>query len=228
LNVDVNFTFDHLNDYDYPSFEVFYASGVTNALVVNYTFQGTDSFGSGNSYISDGAAGGSTGIFVPMPNVFTDISYYTSGIQIYDGVGAQVSNQFIFDVDGQGSQIVLWRDLNAVVNDTTSFDGGPGVFVGDSVNTWIPDTFVDDAIGVTDLGSTGTMIWNEGVVDFGLGVSAQSSVNGVYSWLNVTAGGEGISAGGDFGTTYYYDYPGTTGLTVNQLNVTEESLGANM
>src|SRR5208282_4414708 len=80
LNVDVNFTFDHLNDYDYPSFEVFYASGVTNALVVNYTFQGTDSFGSGNSYISDGAAGGSTGIFVPMPNVFTDISYYTSGI----------------------------------------------------------------------------------------------------------------------------------------------------
>lgn len=229
LVVDVNFTFDHLNDYGYPSFDVFWAQGVGNPVYVNNTYEGTDSVVSRNSYIFD--AGSPSGILTPAPALFLNKGYYTSGINIYNGVGDHVTNQELFPVSGMGSRIILWEDSNALVNATLSLDGGMGVWVGNSHGTSVTKTTsAFGATGVTDIGSTGTTVWNLEVAFGALGIESLSAHSSTYSFVNATLGSEGISAGADYGpsvTSYYY-LPGTTGLTVNDLNVTDGSLGANI
>ena len=66
----------------------------------------------------------------------------------------------------------------------------------------------------------------------GYGVEAFSSVDGAFSWINVTDGGVGVVAGVDYGPSVnydtYYDLPGTIGLAVNELNITSGAVGASM
>ena len=226
LVIDVNFTFDHVNDYDYPSFVVLYASEVTGTLVVNNTYIGSDSAVSGNSYIGDYVRP-LGGIFTPPPAVYIDIGPYTSELDIFSGAGAIVTNQELFSIDNGGSQINFWKESDASVNDTLSFESYYGVWVGDSVDTVVTNTTAFLGYGVSDYGSTGTQVTYLLAVE-ATGIEAFSAYDSVYTDINATEGSLGILAGYNEGTTYYYDLMGTVGLTVNNLNVTYESLGGEM
>ena len=230
LVVDVNFTFNRLNDWGYPSFEVFMTQGVTVPVNVNNVIQGMDS-PSGNFYITDYNYP-PTGFLEPNPLIVGSLMNYTAQINIYGGTGDLVTNQTSFYVSGQGPMIVLWQDTNVVAyNDTSTFDGS-GIFVGDSVGTTVQQMQVTyGALGVQDIGSFQTLVWNLSVND-SLGIEALSSSGGTYSWINVTNYGMGIEAGADFGSgvyyDHYYDLPGTTGVTINELNSTYGAEGFNI
>ena len=231
LTVNVNSSFNHLNDYDYPSFEVASFVGLTQVVnVSDILLQGVDS-GTHTYYISDNAI--STGLLTPGPNLaFGGASepLFTSEVQMFGDVGNQLYDEILVSAFNENTNVVFWHDLNAHTNETLSADNG-FLFVGDSVGTTVLNSEeLDTNGGIVDIGSTHTAVWGSLVVS-ALGIEALSSHNGVYSWINVTVGGEGIAAGQDFGggVNYdqYYDLPGTTGVAVNQLNVTDEALGAN-
>jgi len=254
VTVNANFTFAHLNDWLFPSFEMFQSVGV-NDVVVDDSYLGTDSYNSGNSYIWDGSAG-SAGFFVPSPILFLDGGGYTSGINIFYGANDQVQDQELMTIgyllsDGYGDfntlglsgyQLTLWGDSHAWVNDTLSGSvftapDNMGIFVGKSVDTLVTNTTTDyESVGVTDMTSTGTVVWNVNAFDLSVGVEAYGSVGGTYSWINASygffAGATGIETGYDFGpdTLYQsiYYIPGTIGLTINDLNATYDSFGANI
>ncbi len=235
LTPNVNFTFDHVNDYGFPTFMVFYASGVTNELVVNGVYIGSDSAVSGNSYIYDSVRP-ITGVWEPNPEVFLDVGAYTSGIEIFDGANAQVLNQELFGdapvYFNFGSMLDFWRESNAYVNDTLSIEGGAGVWVGDSVDTLVTNTTaVIEATGVQDVGSFSTTVTYVFAGLLAVGIEAYGSYNGVYSWVNATEESIGVEAGYDaafYGLSPYYTEPGTYGLTANELNATYDAFDAEL
>jgi Thermopsin/Periplasmic copper-binding protein (NosD) len=225
----INFTFNHLNDYGYASFVLFMTQGVTDPIQVNNTYQGVDS-SVGNFYFSDYALPPEQGLLVPGPAIY-EIPFGTSGINIYDGLNDVVTDQ-VTAAAGYGLQIVLWHDTDAQVAGIVSELGSAGVWVGDSVGTVVQDVEVSTgATGVTDLGSTGTSASAIFVVG-ALGVEGLSSSGGTYSSIYVESGGFGVSTGADYGAgadydPYYY-LPGTTGLVVSSIVAYNGSVGANI
>jgi parallel beta-helix repeat protein len=256
VTVNANFTFAHLNDWLFPSFEMFQSVGV-NDVVVDDSYLGTDSFVDGNSYIWDGAAGSAfAGFFVPSPILFLDGGGYTSGINIFYGANDQVQDQelitlgyllsdgygYFSNLGASGYQLTLWGDSHAWVNDVISGSvftrpDSMGVFVGMSVDTRVTNVTTDyESVGVTDMVSTGTVVWNVNAFDDSVGIEAYGGGGGTYSWINASygffAGATGIETGYDFGPgalyQSIYDIPGTVGLTINDLNATDDSIGANI
>lgn len=231
LTVDVNMTFNHLNDYGYPTFVLLMAQDVTHAIYVNNTYQGPDS-PTGTYYLYDFATP-PTGILVPGPDNSTSLPMYTSGIAIYDGTNDRITNQTLA-AEVYGLQIVLWQDTNARAYDLTSFLFSSGVWVGDSVGTtvWNVSVFYGGT-GITDIGSSGTTGSDLTVVGApSLGVEGLSSSGGTFSDLLVLNGGTGVSTGENYGPEAdydpYYYLPGTTGLVVRDLRIVDGSLGANV
>ncbi|MCI4325693.1 MAG: thermopsin [Thermoplasmata archaeon] len=232
LVVNMNFTFDHVNDYGYPTFVVLMTQGVTNPVYVNNTYEGSDSAG-GNFFIYPFAPSGSTGILVPAPATSTSVPFFTSGINIFGGVNDRITNQTAA-AEGYGLQIVLWGDSNAWVSNINSLYRGAGVWVGDSSWTTVTDVVATTGgTGITDIGSTHTTGSAIEVVGFGsLGVEGLTASFGTFSDILATDGGTGVSTGADYGASAAYDsyyyLPGTTGMTVTGLLAANDSLGANL
>jgi len=229
LVVNINFTFDHLNDYGYASFVLFMTQGVTDPIDVNNTVQGVDSTG-GNFFFADYSLPPEQGVLYPGPAIY-EIPYGTSGINIFDGLNDGVTNQ-VTAADGYGLQVNLWHDTDAQVADIVSVLGSAGVFVGDSVGTVVQDVVVAEfATGVTDMGSTGTTavyILAAGAT----GVEGLSSADGTYGYIYAENGATGISTGADYGAgadydPYYY-LPGTTDLLFGNVYAYNNSVGANI
>jgi hypothetical protein len=236
LVVNLNASFNHLNDYGYPTFVLFMSQSVTQPIEVNNTYEGSDS-PSGNFYFLDYSPTGSSGILVPGPAVTGSLPYYTSGINLYDGVDDQVTDQVLAG-ESYNLQVVLWQDTNAWVSDVTSEYVGPGVWVGDSVDTTVENELVESGgTGINDIGSSGTTGWNLAVNgsyfgDRSTGVEGLSSSDGTFSWINVTNGALGVTTGADYGAgsdndAYYY-LAGTDGMDVNELSASNYSWGANV
>jgi Thermopsin len=234
LVVNINSTFNHLNDYGYPTFVLFMAVGVTQAITVSNIYQGYDS-PTGNYYFYDFGSSASTGIAVPGPAISSSLPYYTSGINVFDGVGAQVYDQVLAG-EQYGLQLVLWRDSDTQVASVESELEGSGVWVGDSVDTSVWDVLVESGgTGITDIGSThttGSYLWVNGSSPVrSVGVVGLSSSDGTFSWISVTNGAIGIATGEDYGAgsdydSYYY-LPGTVGDSVYVITASNDSWGAN-
>jgi Thermopsin len=236
LVVNMNASFDHLNDYGYASFVVFQAQSVTKPVYVNNTYQGDDS-PAGNFYFYDYSFSGSSGLLTPGPNVSGSMPYYTSGINLFDGAGDQVTNQLLAGYY-YGLEIVLWQDSHASVSSVTSELLGSGVWVGDSVDTTVSNVVVTSgADGVTDIGSTGTHVngvlanGTLGGFDRSTGVDAYSSSDGTYTDITATHGGFAVELGEDYGAEAdydpYYYLPGTVGATVSDITAAWGSWGVN-
>ena len=232
ITVNSNMSFDKLNDWSFPTFLAFQSEGV-NSVVVNEVYLGTDSNGpNGNSYIWDYVL---DQFFESSPLVFLDHPYLTSGINVFTGTGDHVLNQVLEELceseclGDNGLQMTLWGDTNMRVNDTLSIYEYPGIWVGDSYNTLITNTTVYDAYGVDDVGTHGTTVSHLWAY-YSLGIQAQGSFDGVYTWVNASDNSVGIEAGSDYGPTVssIYYIPGTVDLTVIGENVTYDSLGANI
>jgi hypothetical protein len=235
LVVNINFTFNHVNDYGYASFVLLMSAGVTNPIAVNNTYQGQDS-PAGNFYIYDYAF--SSGLLAPGPFNTTSLPFFTSGINIFDGSHDTVSNQMVA-AGGFGLQVNLWQDTGAVVSGISSTLLSSGVWVGDSTGTNVQGVTVDSGgTGVTDIGSyhtTASNIQASGSARPGApstGVAGLSSVGGSFSSVTATLGATGFALGVDYGAgadydPYYY-LPGTTGYSISSVTVSNGSLGANI
>ncbi len=238
LTVNINASFDHLNDYAYPSFELVMAQSVTVPIYVNDTVQGSDS-PLGNFYFADGAPypPGETSTLYPAPAITPSLPDYTSQINLFGGVDDVVTNQTLYGVNvigpgvfTQGGEVVLWEDQGATVVSTLSETGSNGVWIGASNGTEVEDLVAEDAYGISDINSNGTT-GDDITVVAGLGVEAYSSTNDSFVGLNVLDGSVGVETGFDIGLGSafgYYDVPGTVHLTVEDLVATGGSLGANI
>jgi hypothetical protein len=232
LVVNMNFTFEHVNDYGYPSFVVFMAQGVTNPVYVNNTWQGDDS-PAGNFVIYPFVFGGSLGLLSPAPSTSGPAPYYVSGINIFDGVNDRVTNQTTA-ASGYGLQVNFWQDSGAWASDITSVLGGAGVWNGGSSWTTVEDVSVaSGATGINDIGSshtTGSWIWVSGAR--ATGVEGLSSTWGTFSWIYAANGGTGVSTGADYGASAaynpYYYLPGTIGMAMSDVFAYNGSVGANV
>ncbi len=232
LTVNENFSFEHVNDYGYPDFIIFLASGVTNPIVVNDTYQGADS-AAGNFVIIDYAVPGSTGILSPPPYTFGPAPYYTSGIAIYGGTGDEVTDQILAS-DGYGLQLTLWDDTNVTVEDIASEFGGLGVFVGECWNSEVAYvSATDGAIGVSDIASHGTVVFDTEA--FGAGaydIQAYTAVGNAFFATYAEGGATGIATGANYGAEVdydpYYYIPGTTDTVIDLLEALNGSTGANV
>ena len=232
LTVNMNLSFEHVNDYGYPEFVVFMAQDVTNPIHVSGVFQGQDS-PAGNFVFTDyPVIGFETGVLAPAPFTFL-AAYYTSGINIYGGAHDQVANQIVAE-DGYNLQVVLWGDQGALVWNITSTYGSQGVFVGDSTGTLVWDVSVTyGADGISDLGSSHTDAWDILANGYpSTAVYALSSLDGTFSQVEAINGASGIVTGAfDNVATAPYPYywlPGSFGLSATDLVAFNESLGANV
>ena len=226
LAVNLNFTFNHLNDYGFPSFVIFNAEEVTVPLFVNNLSQGFDS-PLGNFYYSDAVA--PTGYLTPgAPIIPFSLENYSDQIQVFDSTAATITNEtlvgsaFASYGSAQGGSIFLWDDSGAVVQDVSvgagfSYDFA-GVLVGDSTDTVVQNVTVSGGSnGVVDVGSTGSVVsWVNATGAFTFGIYALSSSNGAYSYLNASAGAYGVYAG-EYTGYDYYAVPGITHSTVTDV-----------
>ncbi len=237
LLVSLNLSFDHVNDYSYASFVMFMAQGVTHPIEVNNTYEGDDS-PTGNYYISDYPLPPSQGLLYPAPSNSTSLPNFTAGINIYDGMNDRVTNMNLAG-DVFGIQVVLWQDQGFVATNVTSNFDGPGVWVGDSVDTLVTNEIVTTgANGITAIGSEGTRGVNLDVVGtfFGvvpsLGIEGLSSSNVTFANVTVSDGAIGLETGANYGAEAAYDpyyyLPGTVDLTGTGLYVSTGSLGGNI
>ncbi len=243
LTLNLNFTFNHLNDYTYPVFTMFDSQGVTQPVYVNNTYQGYDSaFGNLYFYVAPAVQ---NGILNPPGEILpVDLVGMTSQIVIYGGSGDRVSNETMIGQGygapyaQEGGAVILWQDTNAQLNNIVSEFGSVGAWVGDSSGTSVTHVIaafgysVYYAVGVQDIGSAHTTVTGLLAAYGATGIAAYASSDATYSWINVTFGGMGISAGFDEGyfgvNDAYYNLPGTVGATVNDLNVSlDANLGAN-
>jgi hypothetical protein len=243
LTINMNFTFNHLNDYTYPVFDLVVTQGVTQPVYVNNTYEGEDTT-FGNFFFYNQPAG-SHGVLNPPGEILPyNLGPYNGQINLFGGTGDRVTNETLSGVTfgppfpQAGGEVVLWQATNAHVWNIDS-SGSQGVWIGDSAATAVGAVTASGRLsiylgtGVYDLGATHTTVQNVLVSLGGQGVLALGSTGGTYSWINVTGGGIGVITGFDEGSAgvhdAYYDEPGTVGLTVNQLNVTGDgSLGANI
>ncbi len=232
LTVNMNLSFEHVNDYGFPEFSVFMSQGVTNPIEVNAVFQGTDS-PSGNFVIIDyPIIGFESGLLAPAPFTF-EAFYYTSGVEIFGGIDDQVANQIVAG-DGYNLQILLWGDRDAQVWNVTSTYGSMGVFVGDSFGTsvWNVDV-TNGATGISDVGSTGTYGWDVLALGPGAtGVYALSSHDASFWSIGAWDGAAGLVSGAfdnpASGGYPYYWLPGSSDLTLTDVVAYNQSLGANV
>ena len=235
---DMNFTFNHVNDYTYPSFALFMAQGVTDPIYVNNTTQGEDTaFG---NYLFYTSPSGPPGLLSPPGQIIpVDVGPFLAQVDIYGGTHDKVSNETMY-ASGfggryalEGGEVQLWQDTDAFIWNNTAVDESQGIWVGMSLDTTVAQMTEVFADGVQDIGSTGTVVWNLTATEDGIGVSAYGTTDATYSWVNVSYGAIGIEAGqdegeyGDYGLPYY-NIPGAVGMTINELNVTTGGLGFNI
>ncbi len=231
LVVDMNFTFEHVNDYGYATFEVFMTQGASVPVDVDDVYQGVDSSG-GNFVFADYSSPPEEGLLGPAPAFYT-LFYWTSGINIYEGVGDVVADQTTIETF-YNLQIVLWHDTDALVEGVTSELSSPGVWVGDSVGTQVQGVVAEYAsTGVTDMGSFDTSVSDvEAVGSLSTAIVGHSSSDGTYSNISAQDGAYGVATGDDygFGVDYdpYYYLPGTTGTAVSIVLALTDSVGVNM
>ena len=221
LVVSTNLSFNGLNDYGYPSFEIFMAQGIDVPLVASDLVQGNDA-PTGNYYLYDGPSGPG-GLLYPGPPVLGPFPYYTSQVNIYFSSGPTVTNQEMIGSPNQGGEIVLWRDASPVVRNVASVDDAQGVWVGDSTGATVVGVGVGASLGVQDIGSVGTTIRNLTVGEGGIGFEGYSSTDATIQNVTIYAYSAGVFTGGEFrlgsgSAAAYYDLPGSRGLTVTGLS----------
>jgi hypothetical protein len=232
LVVNMNFTFEHVNDYGFAEFEVLQAEGVSNPIFVNNTIQGSDS-PAANHVIYDYVPGGSSGLLTPGPVNTSSSPFATSGINILDGRGDRISNQTSASF-GYGLQVNLWKDTGAQVWDIVSVDGAFGVWVGDSSGTTIQNVAASvEANGVTDVGShgtTATALSSNGAFSFAY--DGESSAAAFVTDVAASAGAKGVVTGQDYGASAAYDpyyyLAGVDSLSASGITATNGSVGANL
>ncbi len=233
-----NQTFNHVNDWTYPSFTIFTASNVSGGVTVSNVTE-TGMF----YYTIPYPIPPFTGLISPGGATLGPWYNYTAQIQILYGANNKVSDLTLIGYDinyyggypEEGGILYLWMDTATTVWNITStsydecyeydecYSPSAGVFVGDSVGVHVSDVTASwSSTGVTDVGSSGTVTDGINATWYGYGIWVYSSSGGTYDWTNATFDGLGFNAGESYyaGIPAYYWIPGASSATVNNLSGT--------
>jgi Thermopsin/Periplasmic copper-binding protein (NosD) len=234
LVVDLNLSFNHLNDYSFPSFALFQESGVTNTVTVNDTTQGPNS-PLGTLYYYDNPRGvPSTGFLVPGASLnTTSRPNFSLAINSFDSGGLTVSNETLLGSTaygtpfGTGGTIFLFDDAFVSVENIQTMDSSYGAFVGES-GFVIGENVVaqSGSNGIDEVGDELSVVLNvsaTGAGSFGIYALA-TGIDVTYEYINASDGAVGVYAGG-YSVEPYYATPGLEYSTIRSVNATEDAIG---
>ena len=190
-------TFNLLNDWEFTTFNLVQAQGVTTPLVFDHIAQGPN-FGVDTLYYYP-YFGGS---FFNIPNgsqEFVD----------YGGVGDQFMN---LDLPGfmnpiglpLGGAISLWNTNNVTVTNVSATNLSYGVWASTTSGTTVTNSMADDAVAFSILASSGAVGYNLSATDYGASVLAEGSTGAALTYLNATVYSDGIVGFWMNGTTADY------------------------
>lgn len=207
LHFVLNNSFNYVNDFGFPVFEMFQAESLTSTVVANNLSQVGNmdliSDKGGTSY--PGAAG-----YFGMVNEWLDQSPVSSNLTI--------NPMCFYECIGEG--VFLWKDTHALAwNITVDSSQFGGVYTGDSVSTAVDNMLVLGGVGVEDVGARFTKVWNMDDLYGTDGILPINTFGAQYVWFNDSSTNyAGISNSGDLymgpGPYAYYNIPGGNDTTI--------------
>ncbi len=228
LNIAMNLTFTHFNDYTFPSFVIFSATGVTGGLNVSDDFQAPNSASGATYYTYDYP---STGGLIPgSPQILVAGTQFGQQFWLLQSPNVNVTDQIIggqgfgSPYAQEGGAIFLWKDTHAYVANiiTGSYSTSPGwgVYVGDSVDTNVWNvTNEAPSYGIDDISSTGTTVsW---VNATSVAIQAYGAAHAVYSEINVTGVYAAALYAGSVQPFGYYNLVGLIDSVLTNVTVTD-------
>jgi Thermopsin/Periplasmic copper-binding protein (NosD) len=231
LNVDPYWsigTFNLLNDWEFPTFNLVFSTGLTTPIVINNVAQGPNS-GLDTEYYWPYFGGA----YYNLPNAsqqFVD----------YGGVGDQFMNLNLpcfFAPIGLclGGAISLWNTNGVTVTNITATGGSWGVWASTTTATTVKDSSGNDSEAFTVVASSGAVGWNLSATNFGAAVYDFGGSDGTFSYLNSSYYGAAYGAFWANGTTLDHVrstgtfeaavVQGGSGLTANDLWVNASGEG---
>lgn len=243
LVVHVGLPFNLLNDWEFPTFSLFFATGVTSPIVVDHVSQGPNSLTRTLYYYpSPGFVANFTGADCPGGYCYLNFPNLTQEFVDYGGVGDTFTNldlPGVADVSGlpMGGAISLWGTRDVTVTHVTATNGTFGVWSSAASDTVVRDsTATTGANAFTIAASTGAVgqdLRADGqysIAVFDMGGSA-----GTFSHVSASEVSTGFWGVSDQGTTVNQvqaqsvstgavDVAGS-GLTVSSVRASGGSLG---
>ena len=229
LVVHTGLAFNVLNDWSFPMFNLFYATGVTSPLAVNNVAQGPNGvFGANNTEYYWPYFGGYYYNLTSASQEFVD----------YGGVGDTFTNLALPGFNGgsgviTGGAISLWGTTNVTANDLTVSADSFGVWASVATHTTVENSnATDGAADFSVIASTGAVGWNDSSYDFGTSILDEGGMGGTFTYLNTSLYSTGFEAYWANATTLNQVQVGAIadgvyaeggiGLTVTNLNVNAE------
>ena len=237
LAVTLPIPFTYVNDYDYPTFAIFQAEGLTSIPVyVNNTIEGPNTGTTIWYYTQDYVSGGG---WDSRPLNQYNLPYYTQQFNVFGSANARVTNEVLYGSAYYGASgtnggvVFFFLDSGAYASDITSYDLSYGVFNGLSTGTVVQNlTAAFGANGMDDVGSTGTVGSSIAATSYyssssyaSLGVYALDSWSATYQWVNASDYAYGYYSGSPTLISPYYELSGSHGTSLSELNATSHATG---
>ena len=186
LRVDVNLTFNHLNDFGFPEFELLLADGVGTPFAVDNVTQGPDNPHGFTWYVLDYRA--------PLFNA------PGLGAEFFDWSGSSDSftdlklvGFFTPTAISVGGVVSLWNTSNVSARDLQALNGSGGVWAADSVNVSVTDSTAEAEASVVYLSdSTDASASDLESSSYGVDVVDVGGSGGTFSTLSTSSGGLGF------------------------------------
>ncbi len=187
LSVHLNLTFNHLNDWGYPEFSVFWANEAGWPIAVDNVTQGPNSPNGSTLYYQQFAGTG-----------LVDMPFYSDQFMVWNGMGDTFANLSLFGVYSPigiplGGAVALWNTPLAAAESVTSYGASFGIWAASS-----PDLTVYDisafhyAVGVTVLASSGVTAVNLTASDNATAALVEGGSFGSYTDLNLSFDAVGV------------------------------------
>ena len=197
LAVNVDLTFNHLNDWGFPEFDLFWSYSAGNELVVSNISQGVDSSG---GLCSPGGVPATCYLWEPFG--YDDLPGYGAEIADWNGSGDVFENLLLEGWTAPigvevGGVVSLWNTSDAVAYNISSVDGSFGVWAASSPYLEEVDSSALDAIALTLLDSPDAFADTISAEWFGVDVLDEGGTGGEFVFLdaaNYSTAFEGLAA----------------------------------
>jgi len=185
LAVSVDLAFNHLNDWGFPEFDLFWSYSAGNELVVSNISQGADSSG---GLCSPGGAP-ATCYLSEAPLGYENLPGYGAEIADWNGSSDVFENLLLEGWDTPigvevGGVVSLWNTSDAVAYNISSVDGSFGVWAANSPYLEEVDSSASDAIALTLLDSPYALADTISTGWFGVDVLDEGGMDGDFLYLD--------------------------------------------
>ena len=213
LTVYLNLSFNHLNDYSFPSFALFQENNTGVDTYVNNTVQGSDSGSDTLYYYDDSLPAASTGFLSPGPTLnMTNRPDFSLQFNFWNSAFFEITNEtlrggaFYGTPSGTGGSIFLYDTDFAEIGVITSEDADYGSFVAQSAFVYAYNLVATSGSnGLDDVDNFGLFtVYNVTATGAGsFGIYALDTEYSEYEYVNASDGAAGVYAGAWVYIPYY-------------------------